>query len=520
MVLRIALLHRQGVFMGGVADLSFFPEFMKLPSSDRTRSCVPSAIPVYFPAFISAFFPAFAHVATRAVVSGSRPAAAALAIAVAFALLPVSAWCADVPLKPTGSTAADQAEAIRLLQLRVDQLESQSIGNAGLRTVRGRGQEGASAGSATTGSATTLGTPDAPIDARSSTLPPPATAPVPAASTSAGGAQTTGGSSASAGSVGSVQGTAITSTQGIPLFDNRFSFEQGLTYTHYDKRNLVLSGFLALDAILLGKVNLQQIRTDQFQYDLTGRWNVSSQLSADVNLPLVYRNSTYISPGAGSAAAAFSDGSNNSASVGDVNAGVFYQLAKRAESDLDWIVSGRLKAPTGRHPFGIKLVENTDPNNNNLLIPTRQPTGNGVWATTLGVSLLKVTDPMVLFANVGYTYNFKRGFSDLSSSLTTVTPGDAKLGNAWSLGAGFALALNEKTSVSFSYAQLLQQVSRLRASGGEWVRQVGSDSNSASFNAGVTHQLTPRLSMVGTLSMGLTPDAPNMSVGFKFPYAF
>ncbi|GAA4021250.1 transporter [Actimicrobium antarcticum] len=446
--------------------------------------------------------------------SGSFPV---FLLATSLGVLPAFGWCADAVAESGPATASqratsEQAQTVQRLQQRVDRLERQLNDNAKLGAISGRGPgpgPGPVTSEVTAGSSTTVGTPDAPVDARASANRPPA--PERLAAASATGAT---------GPVGSVQGTAITSTQGIPLFENRFSFEQGLTYTHYDKRSLVLSGFLALDAILLGKVNLQQIRTDQFQYDLTGRWNLSEQFSADVNLPVVYRNSTYISPGAGSSASAFSDGSINSKSVGDINAGVYFQLPKRAPSDLDWIVSTRLKAPTGRDPFGIKLRENTDPNNNNLLIPTRQPTGNGVWATTFGMSMLKVTDPMVLFANLGYTYNFKRGFSDLSSSLTTSTPGDVKLGNVWSLGAGFALALNEKTSVSFSYAQSLQQVSRLRPDGGNWVRQVGSDSNSVSFNTGLTHQLTPRLSMVGTVSMGLTPDAPDVSVGVKFPYSF
>jgi hypothetical protein len=436
-----------------------------------------------------------------------------LSLAFFFSALPLCAWSADsdddgIKVISTSLEAhsVGQDEALRRLQQRVDQLEQRLLASPDLKVVVGRGSAG-------TDNASRGATAGLTNDPRARTNPPIVTATQVAPTTEDGG-------SAPGGSVSAVQGTAVTSTQGIPLFDNRFSFEQGLTYTHYDKRSLVLSGFLALDAILLGKINLQQIRTDQFQYDLTGRWNVSSRFSADVNVPVIYRNSTYISPGAGSAASAFSDGANHSGSIGDINAGVYYQLPKNAASDVDWIVSARVKAPTGRDPFGIKLVENTDPSNNNLLIPSHQPTGNGVWATTLGWSLLKVTDPMVLFANFGYTHHFKRSFSDLSSSLTAITPGEAKLGNAWSLGAGFALALNDKTSVSFSYAQLLQQVSRLRAEGGGWVRQVGSDANSASFNAGLTHQLTPRLSMVGTLSMGLTPDAPNFSVGAKFPYVF
>jgi hypothetical protein len=283
---------------------------------------------------------------------------------------------------------------------------------------------------------------------------------------------------------------------------------------------LVLSGFLALDSILLGKINLQQIKTDQLQYDLTGRLNLSDRLSTDVNVPLVYRTSNYFSPGVGGSAASISDGSNHSAAVGDASVGAYYQIVKESSGSPDWVASIRVKAPTGRDPFGIKFIENSDPNNNSLLIPSRQPTGNGVWSTTIGLSALRTYDPVVMFANIGYSYNFRHSVADLSSTQGTTSPGQVQLGNSWSLGAGFALALNDMTSVSFSYSQLVQIASRLRAEGGPWVRQVGSESNSATFNAGLTRQLSKNWTMVGTLSIGLTPDSPNFSVGIKFPYTF
>src|SRR5262245_32324168 len=36
--------------------------------------------------------------------------------------------------------------------------------------------------------------------------------------------------------------------------NGKFSFETGLTYTHYDSRQLILNGFLALDSIFLGNI--------------------------------------------------------------------------------------------------------------------------------------------------------------------------------------------------------------------------------------------------------------------------
>jgi hypothetical protein len=390
----------------------------------------------------------------------------------------------------------DQEQTIHALQRRVRELEQQAVATATLSNTRGRG---------TPSDNPSLSQAIAQVN--QGLAPQAATEPTQAQS-----------ASTADNHPGTTQAQAITSTQGIPLFDKKFSFEQGLTYTHYDKRSLALRGFLALDAILLGQINLQQIKTDQVQYDLTGRWTLSDRVSVDLNVPLVYRDSSYYSPGAGGSASTISDGSNSSSDLGDINAGLYYQLAKAAPTDLDWITSVRLRAPTGRHPFGIKFRDAAG--NDNLVIPTRQPTGNGVWNVSVGLSVLKTYDPVVLFGNIGYSYNLKRRFSDLSSTQNTVTPGEVQLGNAWTLGAGFALALNDKTSVSFSFAQSIQKASSLRAEGGPWVRQAGSDANSATFNAGLTNQLSKNLSMVGTVSIGLTPDAPNFSVGLKFPYTF
>jgi hypothetical protein len=315
------------------------------------------------------------------------------------------------------------------------------------------------------------------------------------------------------------QAQAVEAAQGVALFDRKFTIEQGLTYTHWDRRSLVLSGFLALDSILLGQINLEQIKTDQLQYDITGRWNMTDRISMDLNLPLIYRRGNYISGGAGGAASSLSDASSDTTREGDINLGLYYHLPKAAPADLDWVASVRVRAPTGRHPFGIKL-RSADPANDNLVVPSHQPTGNGVWNTSLGLSVIKTLDPVVVFGNVGFGYNFERGFSDLSSTEGTTTPGDVKLGNTFSFGAGLALALNEKTSLSFSYSQLFQRDARLRATGGPWVRQVGTEVNSATFNSSLTYQLSPRLSMVGTASLGLTPDAPDYSIGIKFPYSF
>ena len=87
----------------------------------------------------------------------------------------------------------------------------------------------------------------------------------------------------------------------------KFSFETGVTYTHYDTRALTLNGFLALDSIFLGNINLDRIKADNWTLDLTGRYNVAQRWQFDLNVPVIYRESTYSSGGAGGAGPLTSD---------------------------------------------------------------------------------------------------------------------------------------------------------------------------------------------------------------------
>jgi hypothetical protein len=65
------------------------------------------------------------------------------------------------------------------------------------------------------------------------------------------------------------------------LFYNTFTLETGVTYTHSDRRQLTLEGFLALDAIFLGRINLDRVKSDIVQFDVTGRYGVTDRLQVD-----------------------------------------------------------------------------------------------------------------------------------------------------------------------------------------------------------------------------------------------
>jgi len=301
--------------------------------------------------------------------------------------------------------------------------------------------------------------------------------------------------------------------------DGRFSIEPAITYTHYDTRQLFLNGFLALDAIFLGNLGIDEINADTFTFDLTGRYNWRRRWQFDLNVPLVYRETTYQSAGAGGSTAAFSEQTvTGDPRIGDISMGVSYKFLDEAPGRPDAVLSLRLKAPTGEHPYGIKL--NPVPGNDNLTVPEDLPTGNGVWALSPGISLVKSVDPAVLFGNLSYTHHFQESFSDISPQRGVSQPGEVKLGNYLQFGLGVAFALNERMSLSMSFSELISRSSEIKPDGGSWQTVNGSDANAAFFNLGMTYAPTDGLTFVPSLSIGLTPDAPDFSFSLKMPYYF
>lgn len=300
----------------------------------------------------------------------------------------------------------------------------------------------------------------------------------------------------------------------------KFSFETGMTYSRYDTRQLILNGFLALDSIFLGNINLDRIKADNWTLDLTGRYNLDNRWQFDVNVPVVYRESTYQSGGAQNGAAGVTSEKSVSSdpTLGDVNFGVAYKFLDESVNAPDAVVTLRVKAPTGKEPFGIKLRQVQD--NTNLFVPDDLPTGNGVWSITPGISLVKTYDPAVLFGSLSYTHNLEESFDDISSTVNLKTPGKVKLGDSFQIGMGVAFALNEKMSMSFSVSDLIQRKSKLKEDGGDWQSVVSSDANAGYFNVGMTLAATDNLTIVPSLSIGLTDDAPDFTFSLKFPYYF
>jgi len=302
---------------------------------------------------------------------------------------------------------------------------------------------------------------------------------------------------------------------GHTLFTRKISLETGFTYTRLDRKQLVLGGFYALDAIFLGDISVDEVEADIYIFDITARYSLTDTMQIDVFAPFLYRNTVYKST-------APSGGTDKetirmTGELGDISSGLSYHWFKETFNFPDVVWNVRVKFPTGSNPYGMPVHDVED--SNLLNIPDELPSGNGVWGLSSGLSFMKTVDPAILFLNLNYYYNFYQSFDDISSSPGN-QPGEVKLGNTFQFGLGMAFALNERLSLALSYNHGFTSEAETRFEGGDWEEVTDSNSNSAVLGLGSTLALTDRLSMVTSLGAGLTNDAPDVQISFKFPYHF
>ena len=304
------------------------------------------------------------------------------------------------------------------------------------------------------------------------------------------------------------------------VFDRKLSLELGYSYARYDRRQLALSGFYALDAIFLGTLSVDQLKGNTHNVDLSVRYGLTETVGVDAQLPWTYRGNLYLSGGANNNPGQLTEARVKESSQGDASAGISWQVGREIRAGADVVTSLRLRVPTGDTPFGIptRIVADANGELTSLKVPTRLPTGNGFYTLQPGLSILKTYDPIVLFANVSYSISPSRHFDDISAG--SGVPGRVKLGNTTTLGFGMILAMNDTSAFSVGYTMLTTRGTKTRVDGQEWVRVVGSEGNAAILSLGVTHALTPKLSMVTSVGVGLTNDSPNYTFGIRFPYRF
>ncbi len=187
------------------------------------------------------------------------------------------------------------------------------------------------------------------------------------------------------------------------------------------------------------------------------------------------------------------------AGLGDINFGARWEPFPLKQGRLPLVLFGSLSTKTGDSPYEVGVDELS--------------TGKGYYSVGAGASTRKYIDPVVLFASVSTSYGLKEsGLNQLRGSrvLESFDPG---LSGGFSFG--FAYSFNYDVSLTMSYQQSFNTGAKFYFSNDESYKSADQSSAMLSFALGV--RVSPETIVNGTVGIGLTEDAPDVSLGLSFP---
>jgi hypothetical protein len=294
--------------------------------------------------------------------------------------------------------------------------------------------------------------------------------------------------------------------------------EPSLQFGYSSSNRVSLVGYTVIPAILIGLVDVREVKRNTLTGALTGRYGVTNRLELEARVPYVYRSDSTVSREIfqGSATDAVFDATGKA--IGDTELAARYQLNNGGPDQAFYVGTLRFKSRTGRDPFEVvtDCVTRCLGNTTGTGLPLGLPTGSGFYSLQPGITWLFPSDPAVFFGSFTYLKNFKR--SNVSRKvingeefLGTVAPGDI-IG----FNFGMGLALNEKSSFSIGYDH--SSIGRTKQDGvtvpGSVRTQLGT------LLLGYSFRVTPKTSLSVSVGAGMTRDTPDVTLTVRLPISF
>ena len=408
-------------------------------------------------------------------------------------------------------------ELERRLGEQQSQLESlgDALGEAGLRDERARGAPAAGAASAS--HAPLASTQDPAWD----TMPPR----IASASPQATPQQRVGRAPEEAQRPPEI--AQIFDQPGVLTPRGRFILEPSLQFGYSSNDRVALVGFTVIPAILIGLIDVRQVKTTSATATLTARYGVTNRFELEARVPYVYIEGDTVSREIFTGSAQDSVFRADGRGLGDVELTARYQLNRGGPDRAFYVAWLRYKSRTGKDLFEVvtDCVTRCVANATGTGLPLELPTGSGFEAIQPGLTWLYPSDPVVFFGSFSYLHNFTR--KGVSRTVLTGAPegfpqtskefiGDVEAGDIIGMNVGVGLALNEKAAISLGYDQSVVGKTR----------QNGHDAPGAvrvilgTLVLGGSYRFSDRASLNVALGVGVTRDTPDTSLSVRVPISF
>lgn len=303
---------------------------------------------------------------------------------------------------------------------------------------------------------------------------------------------------------------------GVLTAPGQWILEPSLQYSYSSSNRIALVGYTIIPAILIGLIDVREVKSDSFIAALTVRRGITNRFEMEAKIPYVYRSDSSVSREIFEGAAVDSVFEADGDGLGDIELTGRYQLNHGGLDKPYYIASLRLKTRTGKDPFEVETNQ-TLPGGRGTGLQTELPTGSGFYTLTPGLTVLMPSDPVVFFGGVSYQYNFERknvrrktDSPDGSEFIGSVQPGGA-LG----FNFGMGLALNERSSFSLGYDHL--SVGKVEVNGATAPTSVRVQLGTLLL--GFSYRLDSGRTLSLAVGAGLTRDTPDLQLTLRMPFA-
>lgn len=307
---------------------------------------------------------------------------------------------------------------------------------------------------------------------------------------------------------------------GVLTAKGHYVLEPSLQFGYSSSNRVALVGYTIIPALLIGLVDIRELKRNTVTATLTGRYGVGPRTELELKVPYVYRSDSTVSreilTGTGVDRAFDTSGK----ALGDIELALRHQFRRNATSQAYYVGGLRLKTRTGKDPFDVVtdcVTRCVGPDATGTGLPLQLPTGSGFYALQPSLTWLYPSDPAILFGSVSYLHNFRRSnvvrqvLNGQSEPLGTVAPGAV-----FGFNFGLGLALNDKLAMSLGYDH--SSIARTRQNGqavpGSVRTQLGT------LLLGMSYRLSDRRTVNVAVGAGLTRDTPDVQLSVRLPVSF
>jgi hypothetical protein len=307
---------------------------------------------------------------------------------------------------------------------------------------------------------------------------------------------------------------------GVLTQKGKFVLEPGLQFGYSSSNRVALVGYTIIPALLIGLVDVREVKRNTFTASLTGRTGLTNRLEVEVKVPYVYRSDSTVSREIFTGTAVENVFDTSGRALGDVELAARYQLNDGGADKPYYIAGLRFKSRTGRDPFNVVtdcLRRCVGEGVTGTGLPLDLPTGSGFYSLQPSLTWLFPSDPAIFFGTFSYLHNIKRsGVSRLVLNGERDPLGELKPGDVYGFNFGMGLALNDKASLSLGYDH--SSIGRMKQNGitvpGSVRTQLGT------LLIGYSYRLNAKRTLNVSVGAGVTRDTPDVSLSIRVPFSF